>query len=240
MSRAECCNAECEWTGPVSECVMLGEIGPLCPVCREVVEPCEICHGYGPNNRKFGKPGYIAAIPSERIAELAAALAASEPERESDAPQMNARAREWVDRAHRACMNPTRPRQSIGEMLAALLDAARTPGPAGAAAPEGSPAPEPRTPSERETLADRLMTAFIAVQLDHKLTPRDWLLDLLAEAATALRAPSQQAGPTREQVEALLVDEYDIVNREIAGRNGGIEEVLALWDAAPQEEGPPA
>ncbi|MDB5822218.1 MAG: hypothetical protein JWR21_922 [Herminiimonas sp.] len=32
------CNS-CDWTGPVSESVMLGSVGPLCPLCRETTEP---------------------------------------------------------------------------------------------------------------------------------------------------------------------------------------------------------
>lgn len=31
------CNA-CDWSGPVSECVMLGSVGPLCPDCRETTD----------------------------------------------------------------------------------------------------------------------------------------------------------------------------------------------------------
>jgi hypothetical protein len=38
-SQADCGNAECAWRGPIGETSMLGTIGPLCPNCREVVEP---------------------------------------------------------------------------------------------------------------------------------------------------------------------------------------------------------
>lgn len=38
-AQADCGNAECAWRGPVSECSMLGSVGPLCPHCREIVEP---------------------------------------------------------------------------------------------------------------------------------------------------------------------------------------------------------
>lgn len=39
--QAECNNADCGWKGPLSEACMLGEVGPLCPECRETchVEP---------------------------------------------------------------------------------------------------------------------------------------------------------------------------------------------------------
>lgn len=31
------CNG-CDWKGPLSETCMLGEVGPLCPECRETTE----------------------------------------------------------------------------------------------------------------------------------------------------------------------------------------------------------
>ena len=37
---AVCNNGDCSWGGPLSECCMLGAIGPLCPVCRETVQLC--------------------------------------------------------------------------------------------------------------------------------------------------------------------------------------------------------
>jgi len=37
---AVCCNADCTWGGKLTDCVMCGQVGPLCPECREVVEPC--------------------------------------------------------------------------------------------------------------------------------------------------------------------------------------------------------
>jgi len=36
--RVECTDAECGWTGLRSECYSLGEIGPLCPECKETTE----------------------------------------------------------------------------------------------------------------------------------------------------------------------------------------------------------
>lgn len=37
---AVCCNADCTWGGKLTDCVVCGQVGPLCPECREVVEPC--------------------------------------------------------------------------------------------------------------------------------------------------------------------------------------------------------
>jgi len=34
-----CCAEGCDWSGPLSDCVMCGAVGPLCPECHEVVEP---------------------------------------------------------------------------------------------------------------------------------------------------------------------------------------------------------
>lgn len=31
----------CDWIGNADDCVWLGEIGPLCPVCHEVTEAAE-------------------------------------------------------------------------------------------------------------------------------------------------------------------------------------------------------
>lgn len=125
--------------------------------------------------------------------------------------------------------------REVAHRLAELMEAA---------APEGSPAPEPRTPSERETLADRLWTAFINVQFDHTLSPRDWLLDLLAEAATALRTPSQPAGPTREQVAQIIESTLGYTNGwRVTDEQyredclAAADQILGFGDAAPQEEG---
>lgn len=38
----DCTNPECGWTGLRSECYALGEIEPLCPVCKDTTEPAQV------------------------------------------------------------------------------------------------------------------------------------------------------------------------------------------------------
>lgn len=39
----DCCNGECGWSGPLRECCHFKhDTKPLCPQCREVVEPRDV------------------------------------------------------------------------------------------------------------------------------------------------------------------------------------------------------
>lgn len=39
---AECTSSDCDWRGLSSECYALGEIGPLCPVCKDTTEHVQV------------------------------------------------------------------------------------------------------------------------------------------------------------------------------------------------------
>lgn len=50
--RRICSDDSCGWTGPETECVMCGAVGPLCPICGETTEvllhekkTCPVCGG---------------------------------------------------------------------------------------------------------------------------------------------------------------------------------------------------
>lgn len=66
--QADCGNEDCGWDGPISETCMLGDIGPLCPQCREVVEPVA-----EPAQNNFSQPPLSG---QQTIAQAANALVA--------------------------------------------------------------------------------------------------------------------------------------------------------------------
>jgi hypothetical protein len=141
------------------------------------------------------------------------------PHRALEEPTMNARAKEWVDAIHRARMDPSRPRQAIGEMVGALLAALAAPPQEGERQPAVRALMHDPTPDEWGALTVNVLRNW-SPETMRRL--RDFLDNRLPAAPT----------PDREALRPAIVD----VLRKFSS---AVDEWRIRADESLSEGGPP-